>query len=111
MDNSGRLSKCDVCAIRVNCDWLAEMCRLTPSEVVRLRPELIRTPTRRQLEWQRKKERDRAFAKRMEPIDTLINDYIHNGGDLDRVKVLAQQQATAALGFRKYDRRRAAART
>ena len=36
---------CDRCAIRTSCDWLSEICRLTPAEVVALRPDLIK-PTR-----------------------------------------------------------------
>jgi len=49
------MDKCKVCPIRVNCDWLAEMCRLSDREVAQ-RPYLIRPLTRRerQIEAQRR---------------------------------------------------------
>jgi hypothetical protein len=38
---------CDNCPIRTGCDYLSECCRLTPAQVVALRPDLLtvkRTP-------------------------------------------------------------------
>lgn len=35
------MNQCDLCPIRVNCDFLSGLCRLTPAEVARLRPDLI----------------------------------------------------------------------
>ena len=34
--------KCKTCQIRAGCDIFSEMCRLSPREVVRLRPDTIR---------------------------------------------------------------------
>jgi len=53
-------TKCDVCPIRTGCDWLSEMCRLSPREVVGERPDLIK-PSRaeklRRRDAQRRDER------------------------------------------------------
>lgn len=80
------MSVCDTCPIRSGCDWLSEMCRLTAREVVRQRPDLIGGGQMRN----RMK-----YAAINAPIFAATRE---------------RQQATAALGFAKYDRRRRNAR-
>lgn len=36
-------NKCDLCPIRSGCDWLSEMCRLTPREVAKTVPGVLDT--------------------------------------------------------------------
>jgi hypothetical protein len=39
---------CQFCPIRLNCDYLSGMCRLSPGEVARFRPDLIRRMNKHQ---------------------------------------------------------------
>lgn len=75
-------SPCDFCEIRKGCDFLSGMCRLTAAQVARFRPDLIGGgQMRNRMKW----------AEINAPIFAAKRE---------------EQQATASLGFAKYDRRR-----
>ncbi len=74
---------CRYCPIRVNCDYLSGMCRLSPLEVAQFRPDLI---TR---EGQRK-DHILKLAAQNEAVFTATRE---------------RRVRTARLGFRKYDKR------
>lgn len=81
---------CDTCPIRTGCDWLSELCRLTPAEVARLRPDLLTEDARIAAGKSRQLAAALANAKAMAPVFAATR---------------ARQIATASLGFKKYDRR------
>jgi len=76
------MDNCSLCKIRIGCDILSEMCRLTPREIVIHRSDLIGNGQHR---------------NRMKMA--VLNAPIF-------AATRARQQATAALGLGKYDRRR-----
>lgn len=82
---------CDACPIRKGCDWLSEMCRLSPREVARLRPDLISREAQAAAREARRKAQILALAKK--------NAHIIEAVRLRRIE-------TAKLGFKKYDKRR-----
>ena len=87
--------KCDYCEIRRNCDWLAEMCRLSDREVAQ-RPHLILKPLVHILS-----DEERARGRRTQGLK--------RGGRKGYAKGLApymaRQKKLNAMGFRKYDGR------
>lgn len=53
---------CAHCPIRLNCDWLSEMCRLTAREVI-ARPELIKPLTKHQKYYLANKDKYRVWNR------------------------------------------------
>lgn len=72
---------CRHCPIRVNCDYLSGMCRLSPLEVARFRPELVSNAVREH------QDRRRATYRRNVTVARTV------------------KSGRRALGMKKYDRR------
>lgn len=65
------MTPCDRCKIRKGCDWLSEMCRLTPGQVVTMRPDLIKDERRDKLRQQKRDHNARVRAKRRAEVPEL----------------------------------------
>lgn len=61
------MSPCDYCELRYGCDWLSELCVLTPRQVVTLRSDLIlnakKTPAERKTQRALNRARARQAAR------------------------------------------------
>ena len=74
------MDQCEICPIRQGCDWLSEVCRLSPRQLIRQRPDLI-SRDRRQY-W---RDRYQASKQPLIELDAKINEYIATGAHEDFV--------------------------
>lgn len=84
------MTPCDRCKIRVGCDFLSEMCQLTPRQISRFRPDLIsqdrmNRENRRPYFKERYARKKAVFTDAMKEIDKVISEYIRTGQNAERL--------------------------
>jgi hypothetical protein len=79
------MNPCDHCKIRTGCDWLSEMCRMTPRQVAK-RLDLIANPPEPVIE---KIIREPKVRKKVQVAYEKRKDYHRQRYQKDREKLLA----------------------